>query len=221
MTRLGSIVSGSLAALSILGFAAALPGAASARPVVTFKAVAVPIPINLTRAHGPSYPRTGAILGAPAAGEAVWTISGSEYSRVPVAAHLDQGLHAYRRETALAGICHLHRNRAQGTRPRRVFEEVSGRPAGRRDRGCELRRRTRSRESDRAAVLQARRRGALLRVRQHARFPRSLREGDSSRHKPALRLPVHRRSATRRNRARARRVDRTAQNHVRRRLQGR
>ncbi len=83
MTRVGSIISASLAALSILGFAAGLPDATSARPVVTFKAVAVPIPVNLARAHGPSYPRTGAILGAPAAGEAVWTISGSEYFESP------------------------------------------------------------------------------------------------------------------------------------------
>jgi hypothetical protein len=70
-------------ALGILGLSACLPGLAAARPVVTFKAAAVPIPINLSTPHSATYPGTGAILGAPAALEAELTISGSEYGGAP------------------------------------------------------------------------------------------------------------------------------------------
>ena len=57
--------------LALLGLAVlGLPAAASAAPVVTFKAKAVPIP---------GYPHTGNILGAGAAEQVEWTIKGSEY----------------------------------------------------------------------------------------------------------------------------------------------
>ena len=57
--------------LALLGLAVlGLPAAASAVPVVTFKAKAVPIP---------GYPHTGNILGAGAAEEVEWTIKGNEY----------------------------------------------------------------------------------------------------------------------------------------------
>jgi len=63
------------AVLAVLGLALlALPGIASAVPVVTFKAKAVPIP---------GFPHTGNILGAGAAVEAEYTITGTEYLGAP------------------------------------------------------------------------------------------------------------------------------------------
>lgn len=63
----------SLAGALVL-FAAALPVAAGATPVVTFKAKPVPIP---------GYPHTGFILGAGTALEAEYHISGTEYGGFP------------------------------------------------------------------------------------------------------------------------------------------
>ncbi len=61
--------------LAVLGVALfALPGIASAAPTVTFKAKAVPIP---------GFPHTGNILGAGAAVQAEYTISGTEYAGSP------------------------------------------------------------------------------------------------------------------------------------------
>jgi len=63
------------AVLAVLGLALlALPGIASAVPVVTFKAKAVPIP---------GFPHTGNILGAGAALQAEYTITGTEYLGAP------------------------------------------------------------------------------------------------------------------------------------------
>jgi hypothetical protein len=70
-------------ALGVLGLPAGLPALASARPVVTLKAVAVPIPIEPSSPHSATYPHTGAILGAPTALEAELTISGTEYGGGP------------------------------------------------------------------------------------------------------------------------------------------
>src|SRR5271166_3431576 len=61
--------------LALLGLAVlGLPAAASAAPVVTFKAKAVPIP---------GFPHTGNILGAGAAEQVEWTIKGTEYGGFP------------------------------------------------------------------------------------------------------------------------------------------
>ena len=61
--------------LAVLGLALlALPGVASALPTVTFKAQAVPIT---------GFPHTGNILGAGAAVQAEYTISGTEYQGSP------------------------------------------------------------------------------------------------------------------------------------------
>jgi hypothetical protein len=61
--------------LAVLGLAAlALPGVASAAPKVTFTAKAVPIP---------GYPHTGNILGAGAALQSEFKISGTEYGGYP------------------------------------------------------------------------------------------------------------------------------------------
>ena len=61
--------------LAVLGFAVlALPGVASALPTVHFKAEAVPIA---------GFPHTGNILGAGAAVQAEYTISGNEYQGSP------------------------------------------------------------------------------------------------------------------------------------------
>lgn len=66
--------------LALLGAAVlGVPAAASAAPTVTFKAKAVPVPKNLSKKGGPTWPGTGNILGKPAAFEAVFTIKGSEY----------------------------------------------------------------------------------------------------------------------------------------------
>jgi hypothetical protein len=61
--------------LAVIGLALlALSGVASAAPTVAFKAKAVPIP---------GFPHTGNILGAGAAVEAEYTISGTEYEGSP------------------------------------------------------------------------------------------------------------------------------------------
>jgi hypothetical protein len=61
--------------LAVLGLAfLALPGIASALPTVTFKAEAVPIP---------GFPHTGNILGAGAAVQAEYGITGTEYAGSP------------------------------------------------------------------------------------------------------------------------------------------
>lgn len=66
--------------LALLGAAVlGVPAVASAAPEVTIKAKIVPIPKNPTKKGGPTWPKTGAILGAPAALEASFTIKGSEY----------------------------------------------------------------------------------------------------------------------------------------------
>jgi hypothetical protein len=61
----------------------ALPAAASATPVVTLKAAAVPIPINPANPNSATYPGTGDILGAPTALEAEYVITGTEYGGAP------------------------------------------------------------------------------------------------------------------------------------------
>lgn len=63
-----------LAVLGLTAIALALPGFASATPVITFKAKAVPIP---------GFPHTGNIKGAGAAVQADYTISGKEYGGYP------------------------------------------------------------------------------------------------------------------------------------------
>ncbi len=63
-----------LACLVVLGIAFALPSAVTAAPTVTMVAKAVPIK---------GYPHTGNILGAGAALQSKFTISGSEYGGFP------------------------------------------------------------------------------------------------------------------------------------------
>jgi hypothetical protein len=72
-----------LLGLGVLGVMAGLPAAASALPTVTFKAAAVPIPVNPAKKTGPTYPGTGNILGAGAALETEFKISGTEYGGFP------------------------------------------------------------------------------------------------------------------------------------------
>lgn len=66
-----------LVALALVGLG--IPAAASAAPSVILKAKIVPIPKNLTKKGGPTWPKTGSFLGAPAALEFSFTIKGSEY----------------------------------------------------------------------------------------------------------------------------------------------
>ncbi|HTA14849.1 MAG TPA: hypothetical protein VK781_08335 [Solirubrobacteraceae bacterium] len=63
--------------------ALSLPVTASAAPAVAVKAKIVPIPIDPSSPHSPTYPGTGNILGAGAALEATLTISGTEYGGFP------------------------------------------------------------------------------------------------------------------------------------------
>lgn len=72
-----------LLGLSILGLLAGLPAAATATPMVAFKATAVPVPINPANANSATYPGTGDILGAPTAVETEFKISGTEYGGAP------------------------------------------------------------------------------------------------------------------------------------------
>jgi hypothetical protein len=76
LTRLLLLIGSCLAVL-------AAPSAALGAPVVTVKAKIVPIPINPSSPHSPTYPNTGNILGAGAALEATLTISGTEYGGFP------------------------------------------------------------------------------------------------------------------------------------------
>jgi hypothetical protein len=59
-----------------------LPATVSAKPVVTVRAKIVPIPINPSSPHSPTYPGTGNILGAPAALEATLSIIPLDSRRV-------------------------------------------------------------------------------------------------------------------------------------------
>lgn len=68
-----------LLGLGVLGLLAGLPATASARPEVTLKAAAVPIPINPANPNSATYPGTGDILGAGAAIETEFKIIGTEY----------------------------------------------------------------------------------------------------------------------------------------------
>lgn len=72
-----------LLGLGVVGLLAGLPAAASATPVVTLKAAPVPIPIHPNDPHSATYPGTGDILGAGAAFEAEFRISGTEYGGGP------------------------------------------------------------------------------------------------------------------------------------------
>jgi hypothetical protein len=66
--------------LALLGAATlSIPAAACAAPEVKLKAKIVPIPKNLSKAGGPTWPGTGSILGAPAALEGTVLIKGNEY----------------------------------------------------------------------------------------------------------------------------------------------
>jgi hypothetical protein len=68
-----------LLGFGVLGVSAGLPAVASAAPVVTLKAAAVPIPVNPSQKNGPTFSGTGNILGAGAAIETEYRISGTEY----------------------------------------------------------------------------------------------------------------------------------------------
>lgn len=69
-----------VAAISAFTFVAGATGT----PTVQLKARAVPIPVNPSRAKSRTYPGTGNILGAGAAVEAQFKISGTEYGGFPL-----------------------------------------------------------------------------------------------------------------------------------------
>lgn len=76
--------SGLLATLLLLVAALTLPAAALALPQVTLKAKVVPIPVNPNNPKSKNYPHTGNRLGAGAAVETLFTISGTEYANAPL-----------------------------------------------------------------------------------------------------------------------------------------
>jgi hypothetical protein len=73
-----------LALLALALLALGLPAAALAAPSVTFKAKAIPIKKNAASKGGPNWPGTGNILGAPAALESEFRITGTEYFGSPL-----------------------------------------------------------------------------------------------------------------------------------------
>lgn len=75
-----SVIASGLAVMALCIAAAA----ASAAPTVTLKARAVPIPVNPSSSKSRTYPGTGNILGAGAAVEAQYKISGAEYGGFPL-----------------------------------------------------------------------------------------------------------------------------------------
>jgi hypothetical protein len=83
LVRYASINAGILiacAALTAMGLPAP---AVAAKPIVTFRAAAVPVPIDLNNPRHRTYPGTGYVLGASAALESEWKIRGSEYGGSP------------------------------------------------------------------------------------------------------------------------------------------
>ncbi len=98
-----------LSCLATLGVAAlAVPGIASATPVVTFKARAVPIA---------GFPNTGNILGAGAAVKFEWTIKGTEYGGFPAAADRRQHLLPQGNGDQLQRLCVVFADVTQKSRP--------------------------------------------------------------------------------------------------------
>jgi hypothetical protein len=83
MGRCASMLGRFLIGACALSLGIGVPPVAWARPVVEFKAAAVPIPVDPSNPHGATYPGTGDILGAGAAGAAEWKISGTEYGGGP------------------------------------------------------------------------------------------------------------------------------------------
>jgi hypothetical protein len=73
-----------LASLGLAALALGLPASVAAAPKVTLKVKAVPIPVNPNQAKGKTYPGTGNILGAGAALESQFKISGTEYGGFPL-----------------------------------------------------------------------------------------------------------------------------------------
>jgi hypothetical protein len=72
-----------LLSLGLCAVALVAPAVASAQPKVTVRAKIVPIPIDPSSPHSPTYPNTGNMLGAGAALEAELSISGTEYTGYP------------------------------------------------------------------------------------------------------------------------------------------
>jgi hypothetical protein len=72
-----------LALLALALLALGLPATAVAAPKVTFRTKAIPIKKNPASKGGPNWPHTGNILGAAAALESEFKISGNEYFGSP------------------------------------------------------------------------------------------------------------------------------------------
>ena len=142
--------------LAVLGLAVlGLSASASAAPTITFKAVAVPIPAD--------FPGTGNILGAGAALQAEFTISGTEYGGFPppligVTVYGPAGVKLHPQGFATCAPSVTER-KGPAQRVRRSRMPARGRAQRRR----QLRHRTRGRDGVGAAVLRPRRRTGVLR----------------------------------------------------------
>ncbi len=121
-------------ALGVLGLLAGPTSLAAARPVVTLKAEAVPIPIDLSNPHSATYPGTGAIYGAPLAMEAELTIDGSEYGGSPspltgIRFYIPVGVEVHPQGFANCSETMLKERGAAGC-PRKSFAGALGEAAG-------------------------------------------------------------------------------------------
>jgi hypothetical protein len=133
MMRRASICK-ALFGLGVLGLLGSLPAAASATPVVTIKAAAVPIPKNLSNPHSGTYPGTGDILGAPFAVETEFHISGTEYGGAPspltgVKVYSPAGVKVTTKGFAACSEAILHEKGAEGC-PKKSFASPLGEANG-------------------------------------------------------------------------------------------
>jgi hypothetical protein len=150
--RCANLLRKTVVCLAVLGLAVVgLTASASASPTVFLKAKAVPIP---------GYPHTGNILGAGAAIQAEYTISGIEYGGFPPPV---TGITFYDMRT--------ERDRSEGAG--RLSEEIQRGSERLRGRHRELRHRTRQRAGGGAPVFCSRWWPGVLRKRCFARFDRN------------------------------------------------
>jgi hypothetical protein len=123
-----------VAVVGICAGAGVLPGEAAARPTVTLKATAMPVPTDPSKRHSATFPGTGAIFGAPFAGEIRLTIAGTEYGGSPspltgVKFYAPAGVKVRTQGFAVCTEATLLEKGAEGC-PKRSFAGVRGEAEG-------------------------------------------------------------------------------------------
>ena len=208
MRRVSIVLAGCLLA------ALAAANIADAAPTVKFKAFPVAIK---------GYPKTGNILGAGAAVQAEYKISGTEYGGFPPPLI---GINFYLPEghgPAHLGLPHVRAHDARTGRPVRLFAHLGRRPGGQSARDRLLRLRTGGRAGHARILLRARRGSHVLHQRPLARVAGNPLQGPlrPPRRGRGLRPGADRRGAARLDRPRsALRVGRVDQRQGRLRPQG-